>query len=149
MATALDLRRRDSAIRPVDPACLLIVYLLLFPAKGMADSLVVGLVTESDFRLVSIVDFFVARFSPFAAAICPANFGPSSSTGFGIAPADSAVVAADPCRQSCFGIVIAAADPDFVRRRFVADFSSVVVAVEAAVSVFVSGAAAANSSRQC
>src|ERR1700736_2952048 len=142
MATALDLRRRDSAIRPVDPCFLLVVYLLLFPAKGMADSLVVGLVTDSDFRLVSIVDFFVARFSPFAAAICPANFGPSSSTGFVIAPADSAVVAADPCRQSCFATVIAAAaDPDFVRRRFAADFSSVVVAAEAAVSVFVSGAA--------
>ena len=141
---ALDLHcHRETAIVPVGPACPLIVYFRLFQAPVMIGSLVFGpfLAMAKDFRLASAVGFFAAR-SLRAAAICLESFDSGSrSIDFAIGSAGFVVADSGLCRLSCFAIATVAPDLDFVRCRFAADFSSVVVAVEAVASVFVSGVA--------
>ena len=78
-----------------------------------------------DFRLLATADFFAARSWPVVDSICPGSLY-SFRIGFAIAPAGSVVAAApdfDLC-LNCSAIVIAAAGPDSVRRRFVFDLVS-------------------------
>ena len=142
---ALDLHcHRETAIVPVGPACPLIVYFRLFQAPVMIGSLVFGpfLAMAKDFHRASAADSLVVLSSQTAAVVCPVISDPlSHQIDFAIGSAGFVVADSGLCRLSCFAIVTLGPDLDFVRRRFAADFSSVVVAVEAAVSVFVLGAA--------
>jgi len=102
-----------------------------------------------DFRRVAVADSFASRFWPSAAAligrqIFDPDFGSIDSV---IAPAGFVAVVVgsaaadpgfDPCCWNCFGIAIAVGpDPDFGRRRLVADsFCFAVVEAVALESAF-------------
>lgn len=147
-ATAFALRpHSESAILRVVPVCWTIVdlgfYFLLFRVTAMVGSLAVDLclTTDSDSHRVSTVDSSAVRFSPALGLICPANFC-FALIGFAIAPGSAVVAAAGSglCRNYS-AIEIVAPDPDFVRRRFVADSCLFYSAVAAAALAFVSDAA--------
>ena len=107
------------------------------------------LVTDSDFRRVSVVDVSAARSLPAAGLICPEIFGPDScSIGFAIAlPGSVAVVVAaaadsDLGRRNRFAIAVAGLAGSAPRHRLVVDpFSVAFVAAAEWASALVSDAA--------